>query len=370
MISGLYWEVNLLSFNCEGGIMHYIIIAFSVISILLPSISLAECLSGNCKDGVGVIELFLPYYNKEILIKTYAGSFKNFEFDGSGKLIIHKEGYYQGEFSNSRFNGKGKLVSNAGNYWEGDWIYNERKNGEIYIKFKGKEYIIHDDSTMTQDKEKIIISNNTPPFYTFALTNVGRFFVNISSSKIQVIQTENINLDDYLPLLNFVAGCISGDCQYGNGTCVYLSGTTYKGDFTNNKFNGEGEIVFYNGIKYKGSFSNGFFEGQGELTLPNGNYYEGDFYRHMFHGFGRLVMTNEVLEGQFVNGLYRGSSDPPPWRRYYGEAHSYQSPMNDRQDKKHSGEGDPKLTEERVRELQGYLNYKPKPPPVEVRIVQ
>ncbi len=86
-------------------------------------------------------------------------------------------------------------------------------------------------------------------------------------------------------------GCISGDCQ-----------------------NGEGEQTGYN-FAYKGHFKNGLREGQGTYVYTSGqqkgNRYEGQFSNGDFNGFGKMVFAPNMsgaayYEGYFVNGMRQG----------------------------------------------------------------
>ena len=54
------------------------------------------------------------------------------------------------------------------------------------------------------------------------------------------------------------AGCISGNCENGQGTYTY-SGNKYVGEFKDGKMEGQGTYTHVNGDKLVGEFKDGKF---------------------------------------------------------------------------------------------------------------
>ena len=71
-----------------------------------------ECVSGNCKNGYGHLQMDWGYYE---------GNFKDSMFDGMGKLTYTNGVTYVGMFKDDNFNGKGKL-SYPNKYLEGNFV--------------------------------------------------------------------------------------------------------------------------------------------------------------------------------------------------------------------------------------------------------
>lgn len=133
-----------------------------------------------------------------------------------------------------------------------------------------------------------------------------------------------------------LAGCISGDCQNGEGVAVLKNGVRYEGGFKDGKSHGQGTIIFpngdrytgmmadgringkgtyryANGNKYVGSFKNGRMEGNGVYTYANGNRYVGHFKNNLMHGWGTFYHADGTQQtGYFKEGKLEQPVDLPP----------------------------------------------------------
>ena len=75
-------------------------------------------------------------------------------------------------------------------------------------------------------------------------------------------------------------GCISGDCENGQGTFIWSSGDKYVGEFKDSLYNGQGTYTYTNaapgyanGEKYVGEFKYGSKHGKGKNVRNDGNEY-------------------------------------------------------------------------------------------------
>lgn len=89
-------------------------------------ISKAQCLSGDCENGYGIMNYS---YGK------YEGNFVNKLKEGKGTMIWKNGETYAGDFKNNLFNGNGKYSWPQGVIYEGEWLDNNR-NGKGKVIFK------------------------------------------------------------------------------------------------------------------------------------------------------------------------------------------------------------------------------------------
>lgn len=99
-------------------------------------------------------------------------------------------------------------------------------------------------------------------------------------------------------------GCLSGNCQQGNGVLVYPTGERYVGEFNNGDKQGEGIEYYADGkLKYKGSFRNNLRSDYGVYFYRNGDKYMGWFENNMPNGKGTYYFADgERYSGVFRNG--------------------------------------------------------------------
>ena len=94
--------------------------------------AMAECIKGNCVNGVGTFEMKGVY--------TYTGQFKNGKGDGRGEVVHSNGSRYVGEVKEDKYNGQGIF------YDAGDKYVGERKDGKIngqgtYTYADGDKYV-------------------------------------------------------------------------------------------------------------------------------------------------------------------------------------------------------------------------------------
>jgi hypothetical protein len=71
-------------------------------------------------------------------------------------------------------------------------------------------------------------------------------------------------------------GCISGDCENGQGTYVYDNGEKYVGQWKDEGFHGQGTFTYASGSKYVGEWKDDNRNGQGTSTYADGGKYVGE----------------------------------------------------------------------------------------------
>lgn len=90
----------------------------------------------------------------------------------------------------------------------------------------------------------------------------------------------------------------------------------YVGDWKNGKMNGQGVYYYSDGSVYRGSFVDNRKFGEGRYDYKNKDYYHGDWNDDMEDGFGSLYCTNgNIYEGLWVRGIKEG-----PGLFYYADS--------------------------------------------------
>jgi len=102
-------------------------------------------------------------------------------------------------------------------------------------------------------------------------------------------------------------GCIKGDCENGQGTYNWVSGSKYVGEYKDGKRNGQGTFTWADGEKYVGEWKDGKRNGQGTYTWANGNKYVGEYKDGKRNGQGTKTYTNGAkYEGEWKDGKFVG----------------------------------------------------------------
>jgi hypothetical protein len=207
-------------------------------------LAFTQCQSGDCKNGKGIF--LYPSGAK------YIGDFKNGECHGIGTCYYTDQSKYQGEWKNRYPEGKGTKTYADGTKRTGLWKKGKPvdENGQIsedYIAKKKEER--QDDGT------------------------------------------------------NIQSGCLTGDCQGGQGVFAYPDGSKYEGQFMKSKFDGWGTFYFANGDKYIGTFKENYPQGNGtryhaDGTQESGEWREGEFIGASMIESGRYG----CIEGDCANG--------------------------------------------------------------------
>ena len=103
-------------------------------------------------------------------------------------------------------------------------------------------------------------------------------------------------------------GQFLNDKPHGFGTLIEVNGDKYIGQWSNGEINGQGTYIWgpkskKNLVKYSGEWKNGKMIGFGKLTFSDGAIYIGEFLKNKMHGQGILISsTKEKQFGEWRNG--------------------------------------------------------------------
>jgi hypothetical protein len=253
---------------------------------LIPFLVSAQCIDGDCVNGIG------SYQFKSGSV--YKGNFKEGQFHGYGKCSYADGDVYEGWWEERMPEGKGTLTKSGGSQVTGLW----------------KRGILVDKSGEVLDSD-------------FAEKTIGQ-------GEIQI-------------------GCLTGNCKNGLGIMGFPSGARYEGTFMNGKFHGPGKWIYPYGAVFEGEYVENFAHGKGRIThsdnsvttgiWENGDYlgdtregntrdcthgdcgnirmgifkyqdgtvYTGEFKDGKPQGWGRVdYPTGEVYEGDWINDIANG----------------------------------------------------------------
>ena len=122
----------------------------------------------------------------------------------------------------------------------------------------------------------------------------------------------------FLTLTNFIAkswalpNCNSDYRHNCSDYVSYKDGSTYKGEFKNNRPHGEGTYLWPNRTKYVGKFRNGKRNIFGYVTFPDGASYIGEFKDDKFDGLGTYTFSNgKVSEGIWKENKFLYAKEKP-----------------------------------------------------------
>ena len=224
----------------------------------------AQCIRGNCQDGVGAARL----RNGD----TYSGQWKRGQMHGQGVYVYKSGARYEGSFFEGSMHGQGMMRYPDGAYYTGAWVKN-RKEGE------GK--LVTPSGKTTQ-----------------GLWEAGQY-VGMGNSRPNAVAVESTRLQSAARLRD----CNSEYCEDGRGRYRYRDGAIYEGDFEDGQPSGNGIVRYGNGDVYQGQWFGSAPDGVGVYTFANGRSIEGRWDEGKF--------VERISSGTSSSLASQNSSSPP-----------------------------------------------------------
>ena len=256
------------------------------------------CISGDCKNGKGIY----IYHSGAI----YIGDFQSGEVHGYGSCHYPDGSTYQGQWIHRYPDGRGTKTFKDGTKRSGYW-----KKGQPVDEYGNfvEDFIVAEGYTAAATEIQTgcisgdclngqgiyaytdgsrydgFFRNGKPALSgTFHHPNgdkyVGAFVDGMRHGKGRMYFTNGQILEgkwingEYEGSVEkpnkSKQGCVSGDCQEGDGTYFFKDGTKYLGQFRNGLPHGQGKVEYLNGEIYEGEMAEGQFDGYGTLRLVNG----------------------------------------------------------------------------------------------------
>lgn len=313
------------------------LITLTVFSLLIGIANLnAQCVSGDCQNGKGAF--LLPEGAK------YVGEFQQGEITGKGSCYYNDGSWYQGEWLKGYPHGKGLKVYASGKREEGTWrkgylVKEEEISAQEFI-IKGKEankegcvtgdcfngqgiYIYPSGAVYIGDFRNGEIHGVGVCYYSDGSKYQGEWkfrYPNGRGTKTYadgakrtglwkngqpIDAAGNIeNILETAEVADIQTGCLSGNCDRGNGVFAYTDGSKYEGQFANGKPNGYGAFFYPNypnSDKYVGNFLNGAKHGTGTLFKTDGTTQTG-YWRDGEYVGDKIANQAGCIQGDCHNG--------------------------------------------------------------------
>lgn len=232
---------------------------FVVLCLLVPALSWADCIKGNCVDGFGI-----------------------YTWDDGSK--------YEGEYKDSLQYGKGVFTWPDGNRYEGDYKENIQHGHGIFTWADGSRYEGGYDNGLQHGKGIFTWPNRNryEGQYQDGMQHGQGIFTWADGSKYE--------------------GEYDNGIQHGKGIFIWPNGNRYEGEYKNGRQHGIGTTYYADGNKYNGGYKNGKKHGKGTFTWADGNKYEGEYKNDQQHGRGKFIWADgNKYEGEYKNGKQHGN---------------------------------------------------------------
>ncbi|WP_236974772.1 caspase family protein [Membranihabitans maritimus] len=131
---------------------------FFTLAILLPAITIGQCIQGDCKSGLGAYK----FENGSI----YQGYFFKEKPHGKGKYVYSNGNVYKGEWKHGKKSGEGEIKYDNGARYNGEFLNNYMHGSGIYYFSNGDKFqgIFKNDrpngyGVLTKSDGKIVSGN-------------------------------------------------------------------------------------------------------------------------------------------------------------------------------------------------------------------
>lgn len=273
----------------------------------------AQCVTGDCQNGKGTY--VYPSGAK------YVGEFQNGEIHGVGVCYYTDGSKYSGQWSHRFPEGKGTKTNADGSKIFGMWLKGQPVDDQGNViedmvakggsgddgtniqtgcisgdcKSGNGVFAYADGSKYEGNFREGELNGQGTWYFTNGDKYVGGFRDNYSHGQGTLYYADGTEMSgewlegEYKGDVQMTAkegeGCVTGNCENGQGTYIYKGAEAkYVGSFKNNLAEGEGVCFYSNGERYEGQWSNGSFNGTGTLFLQDGSKVHGLWKEGTFMG--------------------------------------------------------------------------------------
>lgn len=254
----------------------------------------AQCISGNCQNGLGTFR----YADGS----KYAGRFTGGVRDGHGKLVFQDGRVYDGQFVRGKIQGEGTMAYPNGDKYTGQWAGDKPNGAGKYTfktreryegnfvngEFEGQGTMYYPDGAYYTGGWKQSRKHGTGKMVT-PNGKITQGTWNLGKAVTQTTTTAANNPDKHnnqkpsatpakpatkpKPDVNGLRNCNSLFCRSGQGYFDYPDGSRWVGEFKEGYPSGRGICYYSNGDRYEGEWINNAPNGEGVLYQANGRVY-------------------------------------------------------------------------------------------------
>lgn len=287
----------------------------------------AQCLQGDCQNGRGTLLLSNG--------AVYTGQFQQQLPHGTGVCDYPDGSRYSGQWTNGQQHGQGTIIYPNGTARTGRWVkgspissegqlisnYQAKREAQqavtttpqtgclagdcqngrgIMVYLDGSRY--EGDFRFGQPDGKGIFYYPNGDRYNGAFQSGFPHGEGTLHKKDGTHQQGNWREGNYMGNHQQLSkGCVSGDCQNGNGTYIFQAGDRYVGTFQNGLPHGKGTVSYTNGERYEGEMARAKFNGYGTLFLADGTAVSGFWKDGVFLRAGAQASTPSRPSGPQLN---------------------------------------------------------------------
>lgn len=254
---------------------------------------------------------------------TYKGHFVGGKKCGLGYIKKQESHTYHGAFYDDLFEGKGVMTMlNNGDVFTGEFVKGMKEGSGSITRADGSE------STGTWKKDKMVGPGFAKGLSIRCVNTTVAAIIEPLPGTIEgadglqqsISSKEKVGLEDAKDCAT-IKGVFTGPTDAGipfgeEGTCSYIDGSEYVGQWKSGKRNGNGVFVFPNLDKFNGKWVGDKRCGQGKLVSVLMADYEGIWEDDKPHGLGTMASKDgTIYTGDFVAGRREGAgklSGPEP----------------------------------------------------------
>lgn len=247
-------------------------VLFLAISTVTTTELQAQCISGNCRMGIGTYR----FKNGD----EFAGDWYNGQPHGSGTYTFISKERYQGQFQNGKFEGQGTMYYPGGATYSGGWSANKKNGKGVLKESNGKVtrgewqngQLVGDEAVASTASTTPTKIKPTPSKPTNTKPPVGQ--VKPTPTKpAPTAQTTGSNKPKSKNDINGLRNCNNVFCTGGQGYFDYPDGSRWIGEFREGYPAGKGICYYSNGDRYDGQWANNAPNGEGVMHFASGRVY-------------------------------------------------------------------------------------------------